>query len=56
MVWNLYGNAKNAGNQGGNVENQGGNFNIAVEIIGKQWKWSIQRVGRSHNIRKLRHL
>ena len=25
MVWNLGGNAKNAGNQGGDVQNQGGN-------------------------------
>ena len=26
------GNAKNAGNQGGDVENQGGNLGIAVEM------------------------
>ena len=29
---NLCGNAKNAGNKGGYVENQGENLNIAVEI------------------------
>ena len=32
LVWNLCGNAKNAGNQGGDVENQGGNLGIAVEM------------------------
>ena len=32
MVWNLGGNAKNAGNQGGDVENQGRNLGIAVEM------------------------
>ena len=32
MVWNLGGNAKNAGNQGDDVENQGGNLGIAVEM------------------------
>ena len=31
-VWNLGGNAKNAGNQGGNVENRDGNLGIAVEM------------------------
>ena len=31
-VWNLGGNAKNAGNQGGDVENQGGYLGIAVEM------------------------
>ena len=29
MVWNLDGNAKNAVNQGGDVENQGENLGIA---------------------------
>ena len=32
MAWNLGGNAKNAGNQGGGVQNQGGNLDIAEEI------------------------
>ena len=32
MVWNLGENAKNAGNQGGDVENQGGNLGIAVKM------------------------
>ena len=32
MVWNLGGNAENAGSQGGDVENQSGNLGIAVEI------------------------
>ena len=32
MVWNLGGNAKNAGNQGGDEQNQGGNLGIAVEV------------------------
>ena len=35
MVTNLGGNAKNAGNQGGHVQNQGGNLGIVVEI---KWK------------------
>ena len=29
FVWNLRGNAKNAGNQGGDVQSQGGNLGIA---------------------------
>ena len=32
LVWNLDGNARNAGNQGGDVPNQGGNLGITVEI------------------------
>ena len=32
LVWNLGGNVKNAGNQGGDVENQGRNLGIAVEM------------------------
>ena len=32
MVWNLHRNAKNAGNQGGDVKNQGGNLGIAAEM------------------------
>ena len=32
LVWNLGGNAKNVGNQGDDVENQGGNLDIAVEM------------------------
>ena len=32
MVWNLGGNVKNAGSQGGDVENQGGNLGVAVEL------------------------
>ena len=32
MVWNLCGNGKNEGNLGGEVENQGGNLGIAVEM------------------------
>ena len=32
MVRNLGENAKNAGNQDGDVENQGGNLGIAVEM------------------------
>ena len=32
LVWNLCGNAKNAGNQGGDVENRGGNLRLAVEM------------------------
>ena len=32
LVWNLHGNAENAGNQGGDKENQGGNLGIAVEM------------------------
>ena len=32
MVWNLRGNVKNGGNQGGDVQNQGRNFGIAVKM------------------------
>ena len=32
LGWNLGRNAKNAENQGGDVENQGGNLDIAVEM------------------------
>ena len=32
MVWNLDGNSKNAGIQGGDVQNHGGNLGIAVEM------------------------
>ena len=32
LVWNLGGNAENARNQGGDVENQGGNLGIAVKM------------------------
>ena len=32
MVWNLGGNAENARNQGGDVENQVGNLGIAVKM------------------------
>ena len=32
LVWNLGENAKNAGNQRGDVQNQGGNLGIAVEM------------------------
>ena len=32
MVWNLGGNAKNAENQRGDVQNQGGNLGIVVEM------------------------
>ena len=31
LRWNLGENAKNAGNQGGDVQDQGGNLGIAVE-------------------------
>ena len=31
MAWSLGGNAKDAGNQGGDVENQDGNLGVAVE-------------------------
>ena len=31
FVWNLGENAKNMGNQGGDVENHGGSLGIAVE-------------------------
>ena len=42
MVWNLGGNA---GNQGGDEQNQRGNLGIAVENeIGMLRKWQIQRV------------
>ena len=30
LVWNMDGNAKSAGNKGGDVENQVGNSDIAV--------------------------
>ena len=32
MVWNLDENAKNVGNQHGDIQNQGGNLGIAVEM------------------------
>ena len=32
MVWNLDGNSKNTGIQGGDVQNHGGNLGIAVEM------------------------
>ena len=32
LVWNLGGNAKNAGNQGGDGETEGENLGIAVEM------------------------
>ena len=32
MVWNLGGNGENARNQGGDVENQGGNLGITVKM------------------------
>ena len=32
LVWNLGRNAKNGGNQVGDVQNQGGSLGIAVEI------------------------
>ena len=32
LVWNLDENAKNAGSQGGNAENKGGNLSTAVEM------------------------
>ena len=32
MVWNLGGNAENTGNEGGDVQNHGGNLGIAVEV------------------------
>ena len=31
-VWNLGGNTKNAGNQGGDVENRGGNLGTTVQM------------------------
>ena len=32
MAWSLGGNAKDAGKQGGDVENQGRNLGVAVEM------------------------
>ena len=53
MVWYMGGNVKNAGNQGGDVENQSGNLGISGRNdIGKQWKWQMQRAERNQNNRK----
>ena len=55
MVWNLGGNAKNA-NQGCDVENQGENLDIAVEMKQRSNKNGRFRVEWSQSIRKWAHL
>ena len=62
MAWNLGGNAKNAGNQGGGVQNQGGNLDIAEEIKqeskgnDKFKKWREAKIIENEHICKNLHL
>ena len=50
------GNAKNAGNQGGDVENQGGNLGIAEEMTQEDNGNDKFEEWRSQNNRKWTHL
>ena len=52
MVWNLDGNAKSAGNQGGDVENQGGNEDIATNKNGRFKAWREVKVIENQHICK----
>ena len=60
LVWNLRGNAENAGNQGGDKENQGGNLAIAVEMKQesngndkfKEWR-EVKITGKEHIYKNL---